>query len=255
MYNDDNSFLNKLERKIGWFAVPNLAFIIVVAMGGVWLADFVLIRLEILPLSYYLQFDKALILNGEVWRVLTFIFVPQDSSGTFFFLLTLYFFWFMGSTLEAEWGTFKFTVYYFVGYLGAVASGFLMGYATNYYLNLSLFLAFAILNPDIKVMLFFFFPIKVKWLALLDLAIIIFDLVIGSWAVRVAILFMLLNVILFFWKILYYKIANYFRKKSYERSIERGYKEAEKRRLEEERNRAQTTEAEVRDVTDDDFFD
>lgn len=254
MYYDENSFLNKLERKIGWLAIPNLALILVVAMGAVWLADFVLVRLEVIPLSYYLQFNRTLVLRGEVWRVLTFIFVPEN-DGTLFVFLTLYFFWFMGSTLEAEWGAFRFTIYYLMGYLGSLASGFIMGFTTNYYLNLSLFLAFAILNSEVKVLLFFFFPIKVKWLALLDFVIILIDLILGSWITRVAILFALLNVILFFWKPLYNLIANYFRRKSFERRVEQGYKEAEKLRREQEKQNAERVDADVKDIPPDDGDD
>lgn len=254
MYYDENSFLNKLERKIGWLAIPNLALILVVAMGAVWLADFVLVRLEVIPLSYYLQFNRTLVLRGEVWRVLTFIFVPEN-DGTLFVFLTLYFFWFMGSTLEAEWGAFRFTIYYLMGYLGSLASGFIMGFTTNYYLNLSLFLAFAILNSEVKVLLFFFFPIKVKWLALLDFVIILIDLILGSWIARVAILFALLNVILFFWKPLYNLIANYFRRKSFERRVEQGYKEAEKLRREQEKQNAERVDADVKDIPPDDGDD
>ena len=257
MYNDEDTFLDKLERKIGWLSIPNLALILVIAMGLVWVADFALVRLDRLPLSYYLYFNRDLVLKGEVWRVLTFIFVPED-DGTLFVFLTLYFFWFMGSTLETEWGTFKFTVYYLTGYLGSLASGFIMGFTTNYYLNLSLFLAFAILNSEVKVLLFFFLPIKVKWLALLDLVIIVIDLIFSTWAMRVAIIFALLNVILFFWKKLYYMISNYFRRKSYERSIQKGYEEVEKRRREEERKNAQNVDAQVKDLPpkdgDDDLF-
>lgn len=254
MYNEENSFLDKLERKIGWLAIPNLALILVVAMGAVWVADFVLIRIEVVPLSYYLDFNRDLVLNGEVWRVLTFIFVPEN-DGTLLVFLTLYFFWFMGSTLEAEWGTFKFTIYYLMGYLGSLVSGFIMGFTTNYYLNLSLFLAFAILNSEVKVLLFFFFPIKVKWLALVDFILILVDLVLGSWIMRVAILFALLNVILFFWKPLYYLIANYFRRKSFERRVEQGYKEAEKLRREQEKQNAESVDAEVKDIPSDDGDD
>ena len=253
MYNYDNSFLDKLERKIGWLAIPNLALVLVVAMGLVWVADYALVRLDYASLSSYLYFNRDLVLRGEVWRVITFIFVPED-GGAFFFL-TLYFFWLMGSTLEVEWGAFKFTVYYLMGYLGSLASGFIMGFTTTYYLNLSLFLAFAILNSEVKVLLFFFFPIKVKWLALLDGALILIDLILGSWIVRLAIIFSLLNVALFFWKNLYYMISNYFRRKSYERSIKKGYEEAEKRRREEERENAQNVDAKVRDLPPDDNGD
>ena len=149
----------------------------------------------------------------------------------------------------------KFTIYYLMGYLGSLVSGFIMGFTTNYYLNLSLFLAFAILNSEVKVLLFFFFPIKVKWLALLDFVIILIDLILGSWITRVAILFALLNVILFFWKPLYNLIANYFRRKSFERRVEQGYKEAEKLRREQEKQNAERVDAEVKDIPPDDGDD
>ena len=226
-YYENDGFLSRLERKLGRFALPNLALYIVIIMGLVYVADYTLIRLERPTLSSYMYFDRFLIMQGQVWRIFTFTFVPENDSVLFVFL-TLYFFWFMGSTIENEWGSFRFNLYYLTGYLGSLTSGFIMGYTTNYYLNLSLFLAFAILNSEAKVLLFFFIPIKVKWLALIDLIIIILDFISVSWAMRLAIIFALLNVVLFFWKQLYIRVKNFFRRRKYKRTIEKGYRDLER---------------------------
>ena len=73
-----------------------------------------------------------------------------------------------------------------------------MGYGTNLYLNLSLFFAFAIVKPDYQILLFFVLPIKVKWLALLNLVIYIASLINGPGYARAAIIASLLHILLFF---------------------------------------------------------
>ena len=85
-----------------------------------------------------------------------------------------------------------------MGVLGAVCSGLITGYAANGFLNMSLFLAFAAIYPDNQVLVFFFLPIKIKWLALLDALYFIFAFLAGGWPSKLAILFALLNIVLFF---------------------------------------------------------
>ena len=82
--------------------------------------------------------------------------------------------------------------------VGAIIAALLTGYGTSTYLNLSLFLAFAFLFPDHEVLLFFFFPIKMKYLAYVDWALFILQLIVGDWATRGAIIASLLNFFLFF---------------------------------------------------------
>jgi len=245
---NDNSLLGKLERKFGKFGFKYLTMVIVIGMGIVGVLDYCLLRIGYFPLSSLISFNKARILQGEVWRVFTFIFVPESTSPIFL-LLSIYFFWLMGTTLSREWGDFRFTVYYLLGYLGAVASGFITGYASNYYLNLSLFLAFAILNPNMQVLLFFFIPIKVKWLAILDMAIILIDLVLYPLPYKILIVFSLINVILFFWRNLFNIIKNFFRRQRYKREINRGYSEFER---EEKKRNKRIKKAKVRIVKDED---
>ena len=116
-----------------------------------------------------LCFHAPSILSGQVWRLITFVFVPY-SGGLFFFLITLYFYYFIGTALEREWGSNKFTIFYAFGVLLNILLGFLVGSASMYYVNMSMFFAFATLFPDMQVLFFFLIPMKVKWLAWIDAA-------------------------------------------------------------------------------------
>ena len=129
--------------------------------------------------------------------MVTFLFLPPNSSPIWI-LFSLYFYCIIGNGLEGAWGSFRFNVFYLVGALAAILSGFLTGASVNEYLNLSLFLAFAALYPEHQVLLFFVLPIKIKWLALLDLVYFALALVLGSWSVRAAVLLALVNILLFF---------------------------------------------------------
>ena len=66
-------WLNAIERKIGRHYIPNLMKYLVLAMAGVFI-------LEYLPLPrsayQFLMFDRAAVLRGEIWRVITFISCP-----------------------------------------------------------------------------------------------------------------------------------------------------------------------------------
>ena len=124
--------------------------------------------------SALLSFNPSAILQGQVWRIVTFIFVPYVSgrgmTGFFWLAVMLYFYYFIGTTLEREWGAAKFTVFYGFGVLLNILVGFLVGGATMHYVNLSMFFAFATLFPDMQVLFFFIIPMKIKWLAWLDAA-------------------------------------------------------------------------------------
>ena len=193
------SLLTRLEYKLGKFAVNNLMSVIIGAMALVFILDYVFIARIEMTFSSFLAFDRAAVLSGEVWRVITFALLPPESSPLFI-LLSLYFYWLIGSVLETEWGAFKFNVFYLCGIIGTIASGFITGYATNYYLNMSLFFAFALYYPEFEVRLFFAIPVKIKYLAIADLILFAFDLVIMPWPYKAAIVIALANVLLFFWQ-------------------------------------------------------
>lgn len=211
-------FLNKLERKYGKYAIPNLMTIIVFGMGLVFLLDsFTSANPDYAyGLSSLLYFDRDAVLHGQVWRILTFLFLPPESSPLFI-LFSLYLYWLIGNALERQWGSFKFNIYYLCGVLGTIISGLITGYATNTFLNLSLYLAFAILFPDFEFLLLFFIPVKLKYLAIFEGIFILIFLIFGNWTTRFCILISLINVILFFGKDLYKSIQVFIRRKRWQR--------------------------------------
>lgn len=190
------SWLDKLERKFGRWGIPNLMLYIVITIAAVFIGD-VIFSVRGVSLSSYLALFTQTAVHGQFWRFITFIFVPPTTSiiSLFFFL---YFYYFLGSTLENVWGTFHFNLYYLFGWIGAIIAAFFTGYGTSTYLNLSLFLAFAALYPNFELLLFFAVPVKVKYLAVIDLLYNASSFFYGDWASRAAILMSLLNVLLFF---------------------------------------------------------
>ena len=152
------------------FGINNLMLYIVFGTLAVWLLG-AMDRTNLL--ESYLAFDAAAVLHGQVWRIVTFVLIPE--SGGIWLLLFLYFYYFIGSTLEREWGSGRFTIYYLMGMLLTVVYGFATYFVTGRsylmtanYINLSMFFAFATLFPDNRVLLFYFIPIKIKWLAIVD---------------------------------------------------------------------------------------
>ena len=193
------------------FGIPNLMRVIVIGNVAVYVLMLLTQANDANALSF-LTFNLNALLHGEVWRLVTFVFVPAYSSP-FALLISLYFYYWIGSTLERQWGTAKFNLYYISGalltVLGVVLASLITGnpYLTaagTGYVNLSMFFAFAFLFPDTTVLLFFILPVKMKWLAYLDGALFAFDIIkaIGAhnWAGVVLPIVALLNfaVFLFF---------------------------------------------------------
>lgn len=190
------NWLNRMEYKYGRrFGIPNLMIYITATMLAVFVID------TVLPVSIlqYIGFSRARILQGEIWRLITFIFEPT-SYRPITLIISLYFYYFIGNTLENIWGPFRFTVYYIFGVIGAIIGGMIAGGATNSYLNLSLFFAFAHLFPEQQVLLFFIIPIKIKYLAWVNWFFFLASFIMGGLVTKVAILFSLLNFFLFFGK-------------------------------------------------------
>lgn len=190
-----NRLIDILERKMGRFYIRGLMQYICFGMLGVFILD-------MLPIGYgrvmaFLSFDRAMILRGQIWRLFTFIFLPPSSS-IIFIIFALYFYYFLGTTLEQRWGSRRFNLYYLFGILGGILGGFLFGYNTNTYLNMSLFLAFALLYPDYQILLFFILPVKMKYIALADAALMTYSFIMGTWPMRGCMILSLLPLFLFF---------------------------------------------------------
>ncbi|SHF01259.1 rhomboid family intramembrane serine protease [Clostridium fallax] len=190
-------FLNKLERKYGKYAIRDLMKYIVILNLAVYLINYMFPSIDVI---YKLAYIPELVLKGQVWRIVTFLFIPPDTS-LIFILFVLYFYYFIGLSLEQVWGSFKFNIYYLVGALGTIIAATIIGGAANpLYLNFSLFLAYAYFYPNNEVYLFFIIPIKVKYLAYLDLFFLFVQFFKGGMVTKVLILVALLNCILFFGK-------------------------------------------------------
>ncbi len=186
-------WMDKLERKLGRYAVPHMMYVVTGIMLAVFAANLVLGGI----VSPMLFFHRGLILQGQVWRIITFIFLPPSTS-VLWIAFSLYFYCLMGNALESAWGTFRFNLFYLCGVAGSILAGFITGTGVNHFLNMSLFFAYAAVYPENQIMLFFFLPIKVKWLAAANALYFLYMFVVGGWTARAAILFSLLNIWLFF---------------------------------------------------------
>lgn len=174
---DPMTFIDRFCRKHPHFGIPNLMKYVCIANVVFWLLAVVN------PVLYgYLSFDPYLVLHGQVWRIVTFALYPP-STGMLAFI-AFYFYYWIGSTLEQYWGTAKFNVYFFSGILLTLLYGILIYFITGIriqlnaeYIYLSMFFSFAAMFPDMQVLLFFIIPIKMKWLALVDAAFFILEIV------------------------------------------------------------------------------
>ena len=187
------ALLGRLERRFGKYAVENVAPVIV---GGMGLA-FVLSMLQP-TFAKLLELDLGLVARGQVWRLVTFLFLPPPTSALWV-IFALSISWTVMSSLEAEWGAFKFNLYYLLGALGTIAAALVTRQSiTNAYLNSTLFLAFATVFPRYEIRLFFILPVQVRWLALLDAGFLAYAFVTGDLGTRGGIVAALANYFLFF---------------------------------------------------------
>lgn len=205
--------LDPIENNLGRFAVKNLMLYIVGGMALVYLADlFVSANKDLgFSLLQMLSFDSSLILKGQVWRIFTFIFVPEFTS-IFYIIFELYLCWMIGTALEREWGSFRFDAYYLTGVIGCIIAGFICGASSVSYLNMSLFIAYALFFPNAEFLMFFFLPIKAKWIAVVDALLIMYMLLISPLRLKIVILFSLLNLFLFFGKDIYTELRMFIKR-------------------------------------------
>ncbi len=155
-----NNWLNKLERKYGRFGIPNLTNILVAGQILVFAIELFIDR----TITAWVGLNRFFLLQGQIWRAITFVFIPFSGGSILSVVLGIYFTWFVGTALEKEWGDFRYTLYFLLGMVGTVLACLLTGVtASTYCLSLSLLLAFAMLYPEVQVLLFFVIPIRVKY--------------------------------------------------------------------------------------------
>ncbi|MCM1144804.1 MAG: rhomboid family intramembrane serine protease [Blautia sp.] len=237
--------MSSFERKFGKYAIRNLSVVLVIcyAIGYV-------VELLAPGLVFYLTLDPYEVLHGQVWRLVTWILIPPSEGNIFFTLLMLYFYCSIGTTLERTWGTYRYNVYIFEGILFTIAGSFLaMAFAylfqgeqialqgaqmyflinsmyfSTYYINMSIFLAFAATFPDVSVLLMFIIPIKVKWLGIIYGIMLIFSFLQGGMYIKFAIAASLFNFIVFFVtsrNMMHLNPKQIHRRQEFKRDIKRG---------------------------------
>ncbi|MDE7270252.1 MAG: hypothetical protein K2N81_07240 [Acetatifactor sp.] len=190
-----NNGISNFERKFGKYAIPNLSLILVMC----YVAGYVLYFVNPNFMNY-LTLDPYQILHGQIWRVFTWIISPPSELSVFT-LIMLFFYYSIGTSLERTWGTYRYNVYIFGGILITVIASFLcmgvcyllfgawlegLGAASffslgswmfsTYYINMSIFLAYAVTYPEHQVLLMFVIPVKVKWLGIIYGVMLVIDM-------------------------------------------------------------------------------
>jgi len=198
------SWIDRLELKLGRYAIPNLIHYI----AGFNALAFILYKIN----PYFFQLlnlDPELVMQGQVWRLFTYIFIPNLSGfwaipDYFRLLIYVLYLLFIGNGLEQAWGSFNLNLFYFIGMLGTTIAAFCFGTSfSNVMLNTSLFFAFARFYPDVLIYLFYILPVKIKWLAWIAAAWLMLQFLALSNDYRAALIASLANYFLFFGKEIY----------------------------------------------------
>ena len=190
-----SSWINKLERRLEPFAIANITLYIVIAQVFVLLTGL----LGVIDISMVVLVPEY-VKQGQFWRLFTFIAMPPGFGMLVAF--ALYLFYLYGNALEQYFGVVRYNLFLFVGYVLTVALAFVSPYtpATNLFLGGAVFLAFAFLNPDFTLNLFFILPVKIKWLALITWVYYGFTFLTGGMTARLGVLAATGNFLLFFGK-------------------------------------------------------
>ena len=192
-------WLERAERKFGHLAVPHLMRIIVAFSALV----FVLYKLNPYWIGQ-LTLDPAAVMRGEVWRLVSYIFIPAIGSPIadwLFALLYLYWMWWIGDGIEEAMGSFRVNVFYLIGMIGTTIAAFFFGAGfSSAMLNASVFYAFARFYPDMVIYLMMIVPVKVRWMAWVSGVFLLIGFVAGDWSYRAAVVVAFANYLIFFGK-------------------------------------------------------
>ena len=216
--------MSNFEKKFGKYAIKNISLVLILFYACGYLINWINpVMFNYLTLNPY-----AILFKGQIWRLITWLIIPPENFS-FFTLIMLYFYYSIGTTLERTWGTCRYNLYLFLGIIFTAVGAFaMMGFVylfqrdilfamgaenyfavlstmfSTYYVNMSIFLAFAATFPDMQVLLFFFIPIKVKILGIIYGVLLVYEFIAGvgnkylNAANRFVIGASLLNFIVFF---------------------------------------------------------
>lgn len=215
--------LDRLERRFGRFAIRGLLTQLVIVQG---LFFAYALFLDSWSIFFHMTLEPIRILQGEYWRVVSWIFIPPQPYPSSFAVLTnffaLYLLWMYGSALEERWGSFRLNVYLISGFLFTFVGSWVAPYAlhSNYIPLLSVLFAFAVYFPDFELRLFFVIPVKIKWIAYFTGALLLLSALRSPWPQIPMIFFGLSNFFIFAGPAVYRRLKNKARKRNYERSTD-----------------------------------
>lgn len=180
------------HRKVG---IPNLMLFISLGAALVYIMQFFN---NTALLTSLLCFDRAAILQGQVWRLVTYVFT-YSAGNPLLTAISLFCYYSLGRAMENIWGTLRFNLYYFCGILLMdIYCMIFGGFADVTYLNLSLFLGYATLYPDSRFLLFFIIPVRAWIFAVIDLGLMIYNLIVYPFPYNLFSVIALANYFLFF---------------------------------------------------------
>ncbi len=217
--------LENLERKWGKFTIPHLMRYIVFGNVLIYLINMLFPQSGFI---YYLNLMPDRILRGEVWRLVTFLFVPSISS-ILMTALSLFCYYWIGEALERTIGSFRFGFYYLIGWAAIVLVSFLLyftrifniGYLYNQmsFFNQTLFIALATLHPNIQILLFYFLPIKAKWAGVFSGVLILVEFFTSAFPIKMLILASFFPYLVYFLPMLIQRFKATKRRKEFEKKI------------------------------------
>jgi membrane associated rhomboid family serine protease len=218
LYGQTPRWIDWLDRRMPGFGIPNLALYLIGAQGCGFLLTLAEPRLMGL-----LILDPYMVMRGEVWRLVTFLAVPLTLSPLWM-VFALYFLYFILNGIEEEWGEFRTTLYVLVAVLFTIVFSFAFRWpiVSANKLASTLFLAAATIAPEHQILLFFILPVKMKWLAWLSAAYIVFSLIFGSMLSRLYLLTVYANYVLFFGPYFAGRLRAFYRRKKFQQEVAAG---------------------------------
>lgn len=249
--------MSNFEKKFGRYAISNLSLKLIILYIIGYIIEFINGNVIL-----FLTLDPNAIIHGQVWRLVSWLLVPPSTGGMsgmnlFFIAVMLFFYYSIGKSLENVWGDYRYNVFILTGIVLTVAFSFIWMFFTSvagidaatrslmsagsyyrvysllfstYYINMSIFLAYAMTFPDAVVLLFFIIPIKVRWLGIFDVAYLLFMIIQGPVPEKFAVAAALVNI-----AILYFRSgrfgrfspSQYRRRRQFRQSVNEGRRSAE----------------------------
>ena len=207
------------------FGVENLMRYLIIGNAVVWLLT---LMDRTGTVRYFLALNPQMILRGQIWRLVTFVLIPD--TGGIWGLLFLYFYYFIGTSMEREWGQAKFNMYFLArmvftllyAFLVYLFGGITMSIGAEF-IYLSMFFSFATYYPDQRVLFMYIIPIKIKWLAYLDIALFVYEMVVGNIGTKISIAMALLNFVIFFFGFMRKRVspAQMHRRAAYKKAVKK----------------------------------